>query len=307
MKNALKLITDKTEYTCNSREQIINITNLNELGATDVFLSPDSINKYPIKSIDGENITIDVSNIDNNTSKMFRVFAKVDLPKLEIVDMPKYIEQNVTYQVKVMKKNWYNTSVNQYSLHFITTIGELEELYLLDGSMYFNIISETSEYFLYEFKIRNAELPPGEYKMSFKIASNVNSQSKNFLCETELETFYVTPCLHPEDFHEAVYLDKSEFLFEAGQKYRLQIQSDVLLTDTIARVHFNTNPSSTLYVDVVDGNFIEFTMPVISGLANGHTNTFGLQVFRKPTDGSTPSYDTHLACSNTYNFMYYKL
>ena len=143
MKNALKLITDKTEYTCTDAEQVITITNLDELGARIVFLSSDSINKYPIKSIDGENITVDVSSIDNNSSRMFRLFAKYDLPRLEIVDMPKYIEQNVTYQVKVMKKNWYNTSINQYSLHFITTIGETEELYLLDGSMYFNIVLDT--------------------------------------------------------------------------------------------------------------------------------------------------------------------
>jgi len=307
MKNALKLTTDKTEYTCTGAEQVINITNLDELGATEIYLSPDSINKYPIKSINGENAIIDTTTMDNNSSKMFRVFAKVDLPKLEIVDMPKYIEQNQTYQVKVMKGSWLTSSINLYSLHFITTVGETEELYILDGSMYFNIDEETSEYFLYSFKIANSQLPPGEYKFSFKIASNINSQSKTFLCETELQTFYITACAQPENFHQAVYLDKSEFLFEVGQKYRLEIQSDVLLADTIARVHFNTSPSSTLYVDIVDGNVIEFTMPEISGLANGHTNTFAFQVFRKPTDGSIPDYNTHLACSTAYNFMYYKL
>ena len=154
MNNSLKITTDKEEYICNGTEQEIIIENINELGLKDIYLSRDSVNGYPIKSLDLEKGTfvIDASIMENDEQNTFRIFSKIDLPKLIVEDMPRQIVPEEVYRIKLYKGDWWKSNHNSASMNLNTYFGEREQIYSRT-SMFMAVKEETNSYMFVDFKV----------------------------------------------------------------------------------------------------------------------------------------------------------
>jgi hypothetical protein len=94
MLNAVKLTIDKEEYVANTQDINLTVSNLSSLGVKNLYLTSDGLDRYPIKSINGNVVTIDSTIIENNTAKTFMLCGENTLPKLEVTDVPKIAEMS---------------------------------------------------------------------------------------------------------------------------------------------------------------------------------------------------------------------
>ena len=309
MKNALKLITDKTKYTCTDAEQVITITNLDELGARNVLLSSDSINKYPIKSIDGENLTVDVTSIKNNDHQVFRVFAEYDLPLLEVSNIQKSYEQNISYPFHIKIGDWHTG--NGYRIECV--VGEDENIILNAGTAFLSDIN--GDYFESSIIFRNAEMPVGEHTIRFRLCishtSNTDGAIYEYFCETEPILIEILPSTTAPKYG-GVFIDATEIIFEANKTYYLPISTTIKhnrLYPAISITYTTPTPAGTstkikrFNCEMVD-NMLKVDFPYYDDLPANSYIRFTCAFFEEPfKDGD--DWLANLAYSTTYDAYYF--
>ena len=293
MNNSLKITTDKEEYICNETEQEIIIENINELGLKDIYLSRDSVNGYPIKSLDLEKGTfvIDTSLMENDGQNAFRIFSKIDLPKLIVEDMPRQIVPEETYRIKLYKGDWWKSNHNSASMTLTTYFGEREQIYSTI-SMYSAVTEETNSYMFIDFKVPKSLVPPTTHTMSLKLRlpSSVRGLY-DYLCESEPIQCEILPIKEVEgatgsQTTNQIFLETNEYLFEANKNYTIRPKSTIILDECDVRLNFNytkLSGGSTTHTFIVkpQNNTISFTMSVLEECNKESLINFNIQAINE--------------------------
>ena len=109
MRNAIKLTIDKEEYVTNTQDVNLTVSNLSSLEVKNLYLISDERDRYPVKSVNGDVVTIDSTIIANNTSKTFMLCGEKTLPKFEFLNMPRIWTINKMFELDIKRGTWTNS------------------------------------------------------------------------------------------------------------------------------------------------------------------------------------------------------
>ena len=314
MKNAKKLITNQTEYVCSTKELDIYIENLSELDTKgEISLVSDTGKKYPIKSIDGNKVTIDTTGIENNSCKYFTLQTYYDLPKMKITNMQNSYELNAEYPIIIEKGDWFDNVPSDEWLSLEIFFGEDERKSTVLTTIYDSEIKDKTIETTFKIPYNNV-IPSQNHKVSFKLYYG-NSNSRNYVAETEYTPISITPNSNISNSSESVYLDTSEIIITSGYECVLPITASIFFEHLYPAVSITMksdldNIASSINrlipCSFINGSDLCIVLPEFSNVNEYATITnFTIGLFESPVD-STTSWYTNVAYSRSISGMYYK-
>lgn len=293
MFNTVKLLTDKTEYVCNTQDVKITVSNLSSLGVKNLFLTSNGLDRYPIKSINGNVVTIDSSIIPNNTSKYFMLYGEKELPKLEFSNLKTEYIKAKDYTLDIIRGSWADSIPSSVAGVYLEIVfGEDETLVHkfstnLKGKMSSSIIQTTINMF-------NVRIPSGYNKYKFKLFSEDSSSNRTYYAESDFYNIEMIPNSANAE-RILVFLHANELVFEANQKYKLLVSSTVdfkhLYPNLLVESLSPTIVQQIVKCTIVDDCYLEFTMPNLSSkLSDGSIFTLYANFFETQNEADNEIY-----------------
>lgn len=283
MRNAIKLIIDKEEYVANTQDINLTVSNLSSLGVKNLYLTSSGLDRYPIKSINGNVVTIDSSIIPNNTSKCFMLYGEKELPKLEFSNLKTEYIRATDYTLDIIRGSWANSISSSVSGVYLEIVLGYDEslVYKFPTNLKSKISSSTIQAPVNFF---NGRIPGGNNLFKFKIFSEDSSKNRTYYAESDFYTIEMTTNPYHDADKTLLYLYAEGLMLEANRTYKLLISSAIVYKSMYPNLLVEClSPfvQETVKCKIVDDCYLEFTMPDLSSkLSDGTTFNLTANFFK---------------------------
>ena len=316
MRNAIKLTIDKEEYVTNTQDVNLTVSNLSSLEVKNLYLTSDERDRYPVKSVNGDVVTIDSTIIANNTSKTFMLCGEKTLPKFEFLNMPRIWTINEMFELNIKRGAWTN------SIPSSTRYLDIEVFLADDNTSLFaretDLMDYVSNSSLTSFRIENfytnsedIEIKE-EINLIFRLYSEDSSGKRTYYAESNVHTIQLNGSEIVGSISTPIYTNMDAMIFEAGKSYSIPFNSNK--EDTLNLYgYIGIRPlnstlsghswSKVLEVEISDRVNAKFIAPDLSGIIEDRAEC-SIQLYLSERLITGTNLSNHIARSKAYRCIY---
>ena len=314
MLNAVKLTIDKEEYVANTQDINLTVSNLSSLGVKNLYLTSDERDRYPVKSVNGNTVTIDSTIIENNTSKTFMLCGEQELPKFEFLDMPTIWTLSEFFSFHIKRGDWVNnvpSTLKYLDIELFTADSDVS-ITRWDTDLMDYISTNSTSLLVDYISLRHKDIgSEEELSVVFRVYGESNGK-RTYYAESNAITVQLNNKESTATTHLPVYANMDAMIFEAGKEYMIPYNSPVEnylnLYGYIGIKPLNStltgyNMSKIWSFEVVDRVYAKFTMPNLSGVIADRAECY-IQLYLSETPITSNNAGNHKACSSGYRCIY---
>lgn len=282
MRNAIKLTIDKEEYVTNTQDVNLTVSNLSSLGVKNLYLTSDERDRYPVKSVNGDVVTIDSTIIANNTSKTFMLCGERDLPKFEFWDIPTIWTLGESFSLYIKRGDWVNNvpSTLKYLDIELFTADDDVSISRWDTDLMDYVSSNSPSLFVDYINLFHRNIgSKEELNVVFRLYGETNGK-RTYYAESNILKVQINNNENTNNTYLPIYTDMESMIFEAGKEYVIPFNSPVenylnLYKYVGIKPLDSTLPSGNMTklwsFEVADRAYAKFTMPDLSGIIADRT------------------------------------